>query len=76
MMAAASRHQLDVGCSFSSSEWQEGVAMHLCSVASMALDEGEQWSSLGVHSALLVSKDEVRIGSSFGVLILVPSVTI
>lgn len=56
MMAAASRHQLDVGCSFSSSEWQEGVAMHLCSVASMALDEGEQWSSLGVHSALRLSE--------------------
>lgn len=76
MTVAASRHQLGVGCSFSGSERQEGVAMHLCFIASMALDEGEQFSSHRVHSALLVSEDEVCIWSSFGVLIFVPSVAI
>lgn len=56
MTVTASRHQLDVGCSFSGSERQEGVAMHLCFIASMALDEGEQFSSHRVHSALRLSE--------------------
>lgn len=58
IMAAASRHQLDVGCSFSSSERQEGVAMHSCSVASMAGTSRKNSDRLSpyVHSALRLSE--------------------